>query len=79
MVVDGSVLAAVYADELSEDEIVEAVQVSGYISASFIVEAHQEFRDYVLNMPDFSVCIVHLAPLVKLFGLLEIVNGCVVA
>jgi hypothetical protein len=79
MGIDGGIPAAVYADQLPENEIVKPIEVPGYISAPFIVEAHQEFRDYVLGMPDFPVGLIHFAPFVKLFGLREVINRRVIA
>ena len=79
MVIDGGISAAVYADQLPEDEIVKPIKIASYISTPFVVEAHQELRDYVLGVPDFPVGLIHFAPFVKLFGLHEVFDRRVIA
>jgi hypothetical protein len=79
MVVDGGILAAVYADQLPEDEIVEPIEVPGYVSAPFVVQSYQQFRDDVLGMSDFPVGVVHFTPFMKLFGFFQVANCGVVA
>jgi hypothetical protein len=79
MTVDSGILAAVDTDELPEGEVVKSIEVLGYASAPFVVQPHQQFRNYVLGVPDFSVGIVHCVFFVKLLGFLQVANCGVVA
>jgi len=70
----GGIFAAVYTDQLPQDEIVESIEVPRYIPAPFVIEADKTFCDYVLGMPDFPVSIIHFVFFVKFPGILNVAD-----